>query len=92
MNWLGTSDNFDDGDEDDGPAKRRSRGLHVNDRVRWTIRSDDSKKIVQVLTGTVVAVMIPTAVDANDIWIRWDDQARPQTFKPMQAVWRFEVI
>lgn len=91
MNRFWARDGFDGGDEDDYEQKRRGRGLHIDDRVRWIIRSDDAKRIITVLTGTVIAVMSPEAIDANDIWIRWDGQRRPQAFRG-HAAGQFEVL
>jgi hypothetical protein len=83
-----TADN-DPGDVDDGWWKRRTHC--VNDRVRWTFRNDNGE-IVRVLIGTVVAIMTPTAIDANDVWVRWDGRARPQVFTSHHATWNLEVL
>jgi hypothetical protein len=92
MNFFWLTDSYrDHGDEDDGERKLRRRGLRVNDRVRWKILDGNAREVVQILTGTVVAVMIPTAVDASDVWVRWDGQARPQVFKQNSAT-QLEVI
>jgi len=68
MFWLDRI--HDTGDVDDGWRKRRR--LCVDDRVLWREHG---------WRGTVIAVMPSNAVDAGDIWIRWDGHARPFVHK-----------
>jgi hypothetical protein len=76
------TDEDDPGDVDDGEEKRRARGLRVDDRVLWREHG---------MRGTVIAIMVPHAVDASEVWIRWDKGARPGVYKP-HATSRFEVL